>query len=100
MTNPDHAFDPDVFSFPQAGRPGNIRRNSVIGPNLFDQDFALMKDLALRETMRAQFRVEAFNLFNHTNFELPEARLDQSSVGKIGASYDPRLIQFSLRFQW
>jgi hypothetical protein len=54
----------------------------------------------LKQHDRAQFRFEAFNLFNHTNFQLPENRVDQSSVGKIGGSYDHRLIQFSLRFQW
>ncbi|SPE31120.1 putative Cna B domain protein [Candidatus Sulfotelmatomonas gaucii] len=100
MSNPDYAFDPEVFSFPQAGRPGNVGRNSLIGPQMIDQDFAILRDLPIRKTRQAQFRVEAFNLFNHTNFELPENRLDQSSVGKIGASYDPRLIQLSLRFQW
>ena len=47
-----------------------------------------------------QFRAEFFNFFNHTNFKLPENRLDQSGVGKIGDAYDPRLVQFSLRFQW
>ena len=100
MSNPDYAFDPQVFSFPLAGRPGNVGRNSLIGPQMIDQDFAILKDLPIRKTQRAQFRAESFNLFNHANFELPENRLDQSSVGKIGASYDPRLIQLSLRFQW
>jgi len=100
MSNPDNAFDPDVFSFPQAGRPGNVGRNSLIGPHMIDQDFAILKDVWFRKRQQVQLRVEAFNLLNHTNFELPENRLDQSSVGKIGASYDPRLIQLSLRFQW
>lgn len=100
MSNPDNAFDPAVFSFPLAGRPGNVGRNSLIGPQMFDQDFAILRDLPIRKALQTQFRFESFNLFNHTNFEQPENRLDQSSVGKIGASYDPRLIQLSLRFQW
>ncbi len=53
-----------------------------------------------RESQRVQFGAEFFNLFNHANFELPENRLDQSGVGKIGDTFDPRLIQFSLRLQW
>jgi hypothetical protein len=100
MRSPDYAFDPQVFSFPLAGTPGNVGRNSLIGPQMIDQDFAILKDLPIRKTQRAQFRFESFNLFNHANFELPENRLDQSAAGKIGASYDPRLIQLSLRFQW
>jgi len=100
MSNPDFAFDPTVFSYPQAGTPGNVGRNSVVGPQMIDQDFAILRELPIGKTKRAQFRFESFNLFNHTNFQLPENRLDQSAVGKIGASYDPRLIQLSSRFQW
>jgi hypothetical protein len=100
MSDPDHAFDPRVFSFPKAGRPGTARRNSLVGPHSISQDFALMRDFSVRESELLQLRVESFNVFNHTNFALPENRLDQSSVGKIGASYDPRLLQLSLHFQW
>ena len=97
---PDNAFDPGQFSFPMAGRPGDIRRNSLTGPPMAEQDFAVLRDLAVRNTMQAQLRVEYFNLFNHTNFKLPENRLDQSAAGKIGSAYDPRLIQSSARFRW
>jgi hypothetical protein len=100
MGNPDHAFDPTVFSFPTAGRVGNVGRNTLIGPSFINQDFAVSKDFPIMETRRVQFRVELFNLFNHANFKLPENRLDQSAFGKIGDSYDPRLIQLSARLQW
>jgi hypothetical protein len=100
MSNPDNAFDPGVFNYPGAGKPGNVGRNSLIGPHSIDQDFAIMRDLPIKEGRRLQIRLEAFNVFNHTNFGLPENHLDQSSVGKIGDSYDPRLVQLSLRFQW
>jgi hypothetical protein len=100
MSNPDHAFDPTVFSFPGAGSVGNVGRNTLIGPHFVSQDFAVLKNFPFAESRRVQFRAEFFNLFNHTNFKLPENRLDQSAVGKIGDAYDPRLIQLSLRFQW
>lgn len=100
MGNPDHAFDPTVFAFPGAGSVGNVGRNTLIGPQFINQDFAVLKNFPITENRRVQFRAEFFNLFNHTNFMLPENRLDQSAVGKIGDAYDPRLIQFSLRFEW
>ncbi len=100
MSNPDNAFDSGVFDYPRAGRPGNVGRNSLIGPHSINQDFAIMRIIPIKERRRMQLRVEAFNAFNHTNFDLPENHLDQSSVGKIGNSYDPRLVQVSLRFQW
>ena len=100
MSNPDHAFDPSVFEFPEAGSVGNVGRNTLIGPQFINQDFAVLKNFPITENRRVQFRAEFFNFFNHTNFKLPQNRLDQSGVGKIGDAYDPRLIQFSLRFQW
>jgi hypothetical protein len=100
MSNPDHAFDPTVFSFPGAGSVGNVGRNTLIGPSFIDQDVAVLKNFPIRENRRVQFRAEFFNLFNHANFKLPENRLDQSAVGKIGDTFDPRLIQLSLRLHW
>jgi hypothetical protein len=97
---PDHAFDPTVFAFPGAGSVGNVGRNALIGPHFVSQDFAVLKGFPIKENKQVQFRSEFFNLFNHANFKLPENQLDQSGVGKIGDTFDPRLIQFSLRFQW
>ena len=100
MSSPDNAFDPSVFDFPGAGSVGNVGRNTLIGPHFINQDFAVLKNFRVAENRRVQLRAEFFNLFNHTNFKLPENVLDQSGVGKIGDAYDPRLIQLSLRFQW
>jgi hypothetical protein len=100
MSNPDHAFDPTVFAFPGAGSVGNVGRNTLIGPHFVNQDLAIMKNFIVRENQRLQFRAEFFNFLNHANFKLPDNRLDQSAVGKIGDTFDPRLIQLSLRFQW
>jgi hypothetical protein len=98
MSNPDHAFDPSVFAFPGAGSVGNVGRNTLIGPSFLNQDFAVLKNFLIRESQRVQFRAEFFNLFNHANFKLPENRLDQSGVGKIGDTFDPRLIQVAMKF--
>jgi Carboxypeptidase regulatory-like domain len=100
MSDPDHAFDPAVFAFPGAGSVGNVGRNTLIGPHFINQDFAVLKSFRVRENEQVEFRAEFFNLFNHANFKLPENHLDQSGVGTIGDTYDPRLIQFGLRFQW
>ena len=93
MSDPDHAFDPTVFSFPGAGSVGNVGRNTLIGPQFINQDFAVLKNFLITENRRMQFRAEFFNFFNHTNIKLPENRLDPSGVGKIGDAYDSRLVQ-------
>jgi hypothetical protein len=53
---------------------GNVGRNSVIGPGLVDFDFSLFKNNYIKrisENFNVQLRAEVFNLFNHTNFQLP-----------------------------
>jgi hypothetical protein len=53
---------------------GNAGRNEVPGPNLWNLDFSLVKNTPVKrisETFNVQFRVEAFNIFNHTNFNSP-----------------------------
>ena len=53
---------------------GNERRNQLIGPGLVIVDLSLIKNIRLSrvsETFNLQLRVEAFNVFNHTNFQAP-----------------------------
>jgi hypothetical protein len=57
-----------AFSTPPAGQEGNEARNSLRGFNLWQVDLALRKDFPLHERLKFQFRLEAFNLFNHPNF--------------------------------
>ncbi|HET6145632.1 MAG TPA: carboxypeptidase regulatory-like domain-containing protein [Candidatus Acidoferrales bacterium] len=55
-------------------RVGNLGRNTVIGPGLMTMDFSLFKNNYIRrisETFNAQFRFEAFNVFNRPNFSPP-----------------------------
>ncbi|HYX53236.1 MAG TPA: hypothetical protein VE783_07275, partial [Candidatus Limnocylindrales bacterium] len=50
---------------------GNLGRNAFVGPNYKNFDFSLVKDTAVTERVTMQFRVDAFNLFNHPNFANP-----------------------------
>jgi len=50
-------------------RPGNLGRNSVYGPGLHTWDMGILKNFKLTERFTAQFRVDAFNLFNHPQFQ-------------------------------
>jgi hypothetical protein len=53
------------FSLPSCGTQGNVGRNTFTGPRHFTTDMALLKDFKVTERVNAQFRVEAFNVFNH-----------------------------------
>ncbi len=50
---------------------GTLRRNSLLGPNYRNFDFAVSKDTALTERLNLQFRADFFNLTNHPNFTNP-----------------------------
>jgi hypothetical protein len=71
---PDQYFDPAAFRLQPAGTLGNIGRGALIGPNLRVFDLSAVKNTrwsALGDNTVIQFRVEAFNLFNRTNFGNP-----------------------------
>ena len=98
-----------------AGTQGNLGRNALRGFSLNQMDFALRRQFNFTERVNLQFRVEAFNLFNHPNFALPENSLTNVNFGRatrtLGTSLSssgaglsplfqiggPRSMQFALR---
>lgn len=52
---------------------GNIHRNSLIGPGFQYENLAIFKDFPIRETMKFQFRSEAYNAFNHPSAANPSS---------------------------
>jgi hypothetical protein len=88
---------------------GNAGRNEVIGPGLLNFDFSLVKNNRIRENLNLQFRVDTFNIFNHSNFAAPIANstlFDQTGAPVAGAgqinqtSNANREIQFALKLIW
>lgn len=68
--------------------PGSLSRNTFKGPGLVNFDFSILKNNYLGRSERAniQFRVEFFNLFNHTNFRQPFGQTGQF-LGVPGFSF-------------
>lgn len=67
-------FDPSVFSQEPIGTFGNVKRNFFHGPGYNYSNFEVYKNVPLRgfESPRyIQLRLEAYNVFNHANFALP-----------------------------
>jgi hypothetical protein len=50
---------------------GNLRRNSLLGPDYRNWDFAIIKDTRISEQIRLNFRVDFYNFTNHPNFANP-----------------------------
>jgi carboxypeptidase family protein len=73
-------LNPLAFIQPAYGTFGNLGRNAIYGPRFWDLDFAVTKDTKLTEHMILQLRAEAFNIFNHPNFALPNFFIDPGYV--------------------
>ena len=111
---PAQWFNPEAFSAPYPGTLGNASRDSLAGPGLADVDVSLAKTTAIRERVRAQFRVEYFNLLNRANFSTPNpvvfssgptpakpttaAALSPTAGVLTATSTTSRQLQFALKF--
>jgi hypothetical protein len=71
-----------AFLRPQKGALGS-GRNAFTGPSFFNSDMSLFKNFAITERVGAQFRFEAFNVFNHVNLNNPNNCIDCSGSGLI-----------------
>jgi hypothetical protein len=99
LSNPttDQWFNTSAFVFSAPGTFGNAGRNILDGPGFQNVNVSLLKNTALGERLNLQFRAEAFNLFNHPNFNLPDNFLGSPTFGRITSARDPRHIQFGLK---
>ncbi|HEY6330948.1 MAG TPA: TonB-dependent receptor [Blastocatellia bacterium] len=97
-------FNPAAFVVPPANTFGDSGRNILRGPNYVDFDMSLGKGFRIREGMRLEIRADAFDVFNHPNFNLPNAVISPGSttVGQITSTTTnggpDRIIQMGARF--
>jgi hypothetical protein len=90
-------FNTGNFSTPDANAPfGNSPRNAVRGFGFWQLDMGLTKDFGLTEKSHLQFRVESFNLFNHTNFSDPNTQLG-TNFGKTTTTLPARELQVAAK---
>ena len=108
--NPNNYLNPLSVSVPtDRSQPfGTAGRNTVRGPSFYQADLGLHKAFPLwKESTKLEFRMEAFNLFNRTNFTTPDSnasniRFDSTGAytgnyGKITSTFAARQIQFALK---
>jgi hypothetical protein len=91
----------EAFQKQAAGALGSEARNVAYGPHFRHVDLSLIKTIPIRENLHAEFRAEAFNITNTTNFATPNASLGSATFGALtatSANYQPRVFQFALKF--
>ena len=79
-------FNAGLFSENALGTPGNASRRYFHGPGMENFDIALLKNMRVAESKSLQFRIEGFNVFNHTQFFGPQAvdgNISSSTFGQV-----------------
>lgn len=115
-------YDPFIFTLQPPGFLGNVGRNTMLGPDLVNFDFSLVKNTKLAvlgENGNVQLRIEFFNVFNRVNFAPPDPFVFAGTAtspsttcppqfecplpgaGRItGTATDPRQIQLGLKIMF
>jgi hypothetical protein len=77
-------FNTQKFSLPPNGVRGNSGLGTVRGPGQNNLDLSLAKTFPIHESINAQFRADAFNFFNHTQWNGAQTTFPYASVGNYG----------------
>ena len=103
-------FNPNAFlcggnpCVPASGY--GLPRNFFRGPGRTNLDLALAKTTAITERIGAELRLEAFNVFNHGEFDNPDTNISSGTFGQITSTdfgnglntlHTERILQVALR---
>ena len=97
---------PNKYARPAVGTLGNSGKYNFRGPGINNWDAGLYKNFVFKERYRFQFRTEAYNVFNHTQFDSVDTttRFDaagnqlNSRFGQNISARNPRRLQLALKF--
>ena len=97
--NTQKYFNTAAFVLQPFGSYGNVGRNTLIGPGVFNLDGSLLKNFYFLESKYLQFRFEAFNALNHPNWGNPSVNItNANSFGTIGGTRgNMRQLQLALK---
>ena len=112
-------FNPAAFCTPGTQDPlypggtcpsgfGDVPRNFLRGPGVWQSDWALSRRFPVTERVQLQFRAEVFNVFNRAQFANPDGLISATDFGKVYLPLNttpiglgtPRQFQFLLKAQF
>ncbi len=79
---------------------GNAERNAARAHPFFQFDLGLHKTFGIGGDRRIEARLEAFNLFNRTNFQPASANRSNANFGAISSTYAARQIQLGVKLHF
>lgn len=93
-------FNTAAFAQPALGSFGNSGRGILRGPIINNVDLGLFKNFVLPGGMALQFRAEAFNVLNHTQWDDVSRNISADNFGVVTSARDPRRIQLGIKLLW
>jgi hypothetical protein len=107
--NPSCWINPAAFAQPALGTLGDLGRSNVPGPDFWEIDMSLTRGFKIRERMRLEFRVDAFNVTNSFRAGVPTTTaaggtsgvtttVNSAQFGQILSAQDPRILQVAGKF--
>ena len=105
-TNPRNGqpeFNTSLFAPETLGQLGNAARRFLYGPGIENFDMEMSKTLPLTESKSLDFRLEAFNVFNHAQFygaAAVDGEINDPAFGHVVSAAAPRLLQAAIKFHF
>jgi hypothetical protein len=90
-------FDPAAFSATLPLKFGTSGRDIITAPSWTNLDISAFKDFRLTESVKLQFRAEAFNAFNYVKFFPPDMSVVSPTFATLQSADRPRVMQLALR---
>jgi hypothetical protein len=98
---PEFNNTPAAFTTETLGLLGNVPRRFFYGPGINNFDLTLTKVLKVTESKSFEFRLEAFNVFNHAQFygaAAVDGEVNDPHFGEVVSAAAPRLVQLGAKF--
>jgi hypothetical protein len=76
---------------------GNSPNGVLRGPGVHLTDLGIFKNFSITRDVRAQYRLEMFNVFNHTQFSGVGTTFDLPTFGTVTSAAEPRLIEMAIK---
>jgi hypothetical protein len=76
-------LNPGAFVAPRGLTFGNAGRNDLNNPRRWNSDMAILKHFPVYQRVNAEFRAEAFNVFNTTQFRIYDPTLGNQAENEV-----------------
>lgn len=90
-------FNPCAFAAPRGLTFGNAGRNILHVPKRINFDMSLLKHFKIKERTGVEFRTEAFNIFNHTQWNGVSNDITAGDFLHPTGAHRARTLQFGLK---